>query len=316
MICVPTSDFPKNFVNVVVPTPAAGSVAIDGVLIPAGLYVPIPGSGFSGVQRAVGVGPHVLNILGPVSVPFGVIVYGFAEYDSYGYPGGLFFTDATPPTVTCLNMHVTVQGGTVAGAPCSAVVPDVREVQVSDNCPLSTPLEVTQDPPPGTLIGVGDHIITVSVKDAAGNVGTCTVLLTVLDPSDPTIMCPPEVIANCETKDGAKVFFNVSAKTECGTPLPANCMPPSGSFFPPGTTTVSCVAFANGLSATCTFPVTVRCLSVNFSPATGTLTITWTGGGTLEFTRSLSESFQPLSSGPGQFTLRQLEQQGFFRVRY
>jgi len=48
-------------------------------------FTAIGGSTFSGAQLPVGLGAH--NLAG--SQPFGVIVYGFAAFDSYGYPGGL-----------------------------------------------------------------------------------------------------------------------------------------------------------------------------------------------------------------------------------
>ena len=83
-VTTPAAGFPINFINLVVPNAAVGSVTLDGVSIPAAAYVPIPGTTFSGTQRSVTLGSH--NLAGPL--PFGTFVYGFAFADSYGYPGG------------------------------------------------------------------------------------------------------------------------------------------------------------------------------------------------------------------------------------
>jgi hypothetical protein len=84
-VSTPASGFAINFVNVVASQAGVGAISIDGVLIPAADYTPIPGSNFSGVAVAVAIGSHTLS--GPT--PFGLTSYGFANADSYGYPGGL-----------------------------------------------------------------------------------------------------------------------------------------------------------------------------------------------------------------------------------
>ena len=75
MICTAHADFPDNYINVVAPAGAVGSVLLDGLAIPAAQFVPIGGGAFSGAQVPVSVGPH--NISAPA--PVGVSVYGFAE---------------------------------------------------------------------------------------------------------------------------------------------------------------------------------------------------------------------------------------------
>lgn len=83
-VTTPASGFSLNFINVVVPDAAVGQLMLDGAVVPASQFSPIGGSGFSGAQLAVDLGAHTLD----ASVPFGVFVYGFADADSYGYPGG------------------------------------------------------------------------------------------------------------------------------------------------------------------------------------------------------------------------------------
>lgn len=104
-VSTPTSGgFPNNYVNIVAPNAAVGSITVDGVPIPAASYTAIGASGFSGVQWPVSVGSH--NINGPL--PFGVHSYGFGPADSYGYPGGLSVSEVA--TVT--NVALTPKTGT------------------------------------------------------------------------------------------------------------------------------------------------------------------------------------------------------------
>ena len=84
-VTTPASGFTLNFINVVAHTAAVGSTTLDGVAIPAASFTPIGASGFSGAQLSVALGSH--RLAGPL--PFGAFVYGFASFDSYGYPGGL-----------------------------------------------------------------------------------------------------------------------------------------------------------------------------------------------------------------------------------
>ena len=78
--------YESNFVNLVAPTGAL--VDLDGKPIPPGLWSPIGASGFSAARillDAKGEGDHELA----GDQPFGVQVYGYGQYTSYWYPGGL-----------------------------------------------------------------------------------------------------------------------------------------------------------------------------------------------------------------------------------
>jgi IgGFc binding protein/Divergent InlB B-repeat domain/Bacterial Ig-like domain (group 1) len=88
-VSTPASGFPTNFINVVAPNAAVGAITLDGSPIPAASFTMIGSSGFSGAQVPVALGSHTLS--GPL--PFGVHSYGFASFDSYGYPGGLSLSE-------------------------------------------------------------------------------------------------------------------------------------------------------------------------------------------------------------------------------
>jgi PKD repeat protein len=122
-VSTPASGFDINFINVVGPTSAAGSITLDGSSIPASSFVAVGATGFSGAQVAIAKGSH--SLAGPA--PFGVFVYGFAQDDSYGYPGGMSLSPVAratavsllPKTETslisiprCVTATVTDQSGT------------------------------------------------------------------------------------------------------------------------------------------------------------------------------------------------------------
>jgi hypothetical protein len=72
-----------NFINVVAQTSNVPSCRVDGN--PITTFQPIGGSTYQGAKIPVAIGTH--NLSCPNN--FGVYTYGFASYDSYGYPGGL-----------------------------------------------------------------------------------------------------------------------------------------------------------------------------------------------------------------------------------
>lgn len=107
--------FVNNFVNVVAPTPDVKSIFLDGKLVDAGLFKPIGKSGYSGAQIPVSEGSH--SIIS--TTPFGIYVYGFGRFDSYGYPGGMNFDlinssgDQYQPNIKLVTMENVIEG--VAG---------------------------------------------------------------------------------------------------------------------------------------------------------------------------------------------------------
>ncbi len=84
-VTTPATGFAKNFINVVAPNAAIGAITLDGTAIPVDSYQSIPGTNYSGAKVTVTLGAH--NLAG--AFPFGITVYGFDSYDSYGYPGGM-----------------------------------------------------------------------------------------------------------------------------------------------------------------------------------------------------------------------------------
>ncbi len=82
----PLSLFANNYVNIVALTTDAfsGAVVLDGAPILAGYFTAMPGSPYAGAQVPISVGAHTLHAPNPL----GLYVYGFANYNAYGYSGG------------------------------------------------------------------------------------------------------------------------------------------------------------------------------------------------------------------------------------
>jgi YD repeat-containing protein len=107
-VLTPTTGFPANYANIVVPTSAASGVTLDGAPI-AAAFTAIPGSTYSGVQVPLTTGVHHFD----GTAPFGVTLYGAAPYDAYSYQAGLIFDTARSGTTIALTpTTLTQQTGT------------------------------------------------------------------------------------------------------------------------------------------------------------------------------------------------------------
>lgn len=80
----PATGFSGNFLNIVSPNEAVGSITLNGVPIPAINFTPVAGSNFSIAKIPVSPGDYVLNS----DFRFGCHVYGFNFLEGYGYPAG------------------------------------------------------------------------------------------------------------------------------------------------------------------------------------------------------------------------------------
>jgi len=95
----PATNIPINYVNIVSPKGGIGKIKIDDIVIPAEQYEPIPNSNFYGLRLPITVGAH--NINGD-NIPFGAFIYGFGNFDSYGYPAGAIFS----PVLSVTSIHL------------------------------------------------------------------------------------------------------------------------------------------------------------------------------------------------------------------
>ena len=190
--------------------------------------------------------------------------------------------DTTAPTLQCPPADLVVEATSPAGAVVS------YGVTATDNC-TKYPVLVSS-PPSGGTFSIGTNLVTCSATDAAGNVATCSFKIIVRDTTPPGITCPANISVTTANPAGATVNFVVSASDLADTGVGLVCTPASGSVFPPGTTTVNCVATDDaGNTSSCSFTVTVtvvptafavsgRVVEANNSPVAG-VAVTLTGSG-------------------------------------
>ena len=81
---VAPATFDVGFVNVI--APSGVPVEVDGKVLTGADFKPIGGSGKGVARVALSKAPHHRA---SASEPFGIVVYGYGQYTSYMYPGGL-----------------------------------------------------------------------------------------------------------------------------------------------------------------------------------------------------------------------------------
>jgi fluoride ion exporter CrcB/FEX len=201
------------------------------------------------------------------------------EFD-VSYDGGSTFTHATAPATVGVQItarlgddgttvyydtemqQLDIAGGTLPGV-----------VQIRESPSKASKGRTTSSGVPGGGYKMDSFFdVFTEISTDGGNsfypsvAGPATATLQPSSPRLPlTITCPSNITVRATSSAGAVVNYTVT--TSGGTPpITTNCVPPSGSTFPIGTTTVNCTATdADGQQATCSFNVTVlRLLNKSF----------------------------------------------------
>ena len=145
-----------------------------------------------------------------------------------------------------------------------AVRTDVQDVAIAIVDP--TP-DVACIPPSGSLFPRGTTLVACTATDASGNHSTKQFPVTVRAKAQRPDITPPvlsvpstiTVLDGFADGPGEVVTYTVTASDDRDPSPVVSCAPPSGSFFPRGTTLVECTATdASGNQSTSQFPVTVR----------------------------------------------------------
>jgi hypothetical protein len=169
--------------------------------------------------------------------------------------------DTTPPVVTVpgpMLAEATGPGGAnVTFVPAPSAF-DTVSGNITPTCaPASGSLFPLFPPPPATTTTT----VTCSATDGAGNTGTATFTVTIQDTTPPVISnMPANITVTANLPGGANVFWaSPTALDLVDGSVAVTCVPPSGSLFPIGTTTVTCTAkdIRNNTSSE-TFTVTVN----------------------------------------------------------
>jgi hypothetical protein len=159
----------------------------------------------------------------------------------------------SPPIITC-SPSITVPNQL---GQCGAMVHYLSPT-VSDPC--SGGFTVSCNPNAGSFFPVGTSPVTCMVTDACGGSATCPFTVTVVDTEPPTITCPDDMMVGINPSQSGTIvaYPNPTVSDNCPEGLTWLCTPSSGSFFPLGTTTVTCIAAdAAGNTSECSFTITV-----------------------------------------------------------
>jgi hypothetical protein len=215
--------------------------------------------------------------------------------DANGRPTGVFITrEVHTPNPNC-TVAIACPSNIVAWT-CSSngLVVNYPPPTATSSCNLR--LDINCVPPSGSTFAPGNTPVVCTARDPLGHSASCTFTVRVVqDTLPPQIVCPGDIkVDTCFERE--QVFYAVTATDDCDTNVTIVCNPPSGSSFPPGTTTVLCRASDDcGHSSECRFLVTVTRLpepSLTFRRTSdGRLVICWSApcdDYVLQCTRSLN----------------------------
>ena len=156
--------------------------------------------------------------------------------------------DTTPPVLSLPTSAVVEASG-----PGGSVFNFTASAQDS----VDGPVPVVCSPPSGSIFVLGLTTVHCSANDVHGNKVTGSFSVSVVDTTPPSISCPAPAKVDASGPSGATVSFTPLASDSLPG-VSASCVPPSGSLFRIGTTTVLCTAKdASSNTAHCSFTVTV-----------------------------------------------------------
>ena len=105
----------------------------------------------------------------------------------------------------------------------------------------------------------GTNFVHWTAADSCGNSNVCDQVIVVVDLEPPQIFCSTNRVVVATTGRGASVVFPTPAATDNCPGVKVACVPPSGTIFPIGTTTVHCTATdTSGNQAVCGFTIHVK----------------------------------------------------------
>jgi large repetitive protein len=232
--------------------PAPITVVADGTGTAAVTYVATATDLVSGAVP-VGCMPPPGNRFG-----LGVTIVSCVARDGAGNEAKGAFTVTVqapvPPKLglpTAVSAEATGPSGATVTYQVTAV--DARGNALTPNC----------SPASGALFALGSTPVTCSATDSLNVSASGSFTVAVVDTTPPKLILPAPITV-VGSSSGAVVNYTASATDLVSGPVTPVCTPASGSFFPIGTTPVSCYATdaAGNRSPPGTFSVTVN------SPAT------------------------------------------------
>ncbi|MBE0545478.1 MAG: PKD domain-containing protein [Verrucomicrobia bacterium] len=187
--------------------------------------------------------------------------------------------DLTAPVIVNSPVALVVP----ANADCAGSVPSiVASIVATDNCTPAEALLITQNPVVGSLLSLGNHTITVTVRDASGNEATTGVALTIADTTPPgisSVTASPNVLTPPNNKL-VRVLISVVATDSCD-PAPmsrilsitANQPVAPGDIAITGDLTANLAARKNSDGSERSYTITIICSDVAGNSSTGIVTV-------------------------------------------
>jgi hypothetical protein len=192
-------------------------------------------------------------------------------------------TTTTPPVVIVpANMTVNATGPSGAVVIYTASASDVVDGAITPSC----------SPASSSTFAIGSTKVICSATDEAGNTGSASFNVNVVDKTPPKLTLPSDMTVQATSASGAVVKFTASASDIVDGSVPITCTPTSGSTFPVGTTTVTCSAKDKaGNSASGSFKVTVAPISVTVTVKLLSSNGKGISGGVVQYYSSAWKSF-------------------------
>ena len=185
--------------------------------------------------------------------PLGSTGVTCSAQDAAGNQNSVSFTvtvqDTTAPVVT-VPANAIVEATSAAGATFSYVT------SASDSVDGSRPVSCL--PASGATFPLGVTTVNCTSSDTRGNSRAASFTVTVRDTTPPVITVPANQNVGASGPSGAIVTYTATAVDAVDGSVAVTCVPPSGSTFPIGVTTVNCsAADSRSNSGSASFTVTV-----------------------------------------------------------
>lgn len=159
--------------------------------------------------------------------------------------------DPAPPVINCpSNVTKPLPAGMATG------VVDYQPATATDGCGIA---QIACLPPPGAVFPAGTTTVICTAKDRSENLATCSFTVTLTPGQLLNIQCPSNIMQEANAgQTSAIVTYPAPAVTGSLPGATVSCVPPSGSIFGLGSTTVTCTALDTaGHRASCDFRVQV-----------------------------------------------------------
>jgi probable HAF family extracellular repeat protein len=186
--------------------------------------------------------------------------------------------DTTPPLIGSSPAKLTL----TTDANGQAVVPDMLPTIVaSDNCTPTTLLKMSQSPGAGSVVGLGDYNLTVTVTDASGNSTSKVIILAVVDqipPSIQSLVATPNQLWPPNHRL-VPVTLNVTASDNCDAAprsriVSITCNQPTSAWETQiaGDLNASLAASWDGTPRV--YSITIECIDASGNKSTATASVT------------------------------------------